>query len=144
MIIACEPKVYECSDAVSVVLRRGSVIFHILHFFSETDERILKLVHTLLNYRLLGTRTAAIFFQMIILSMHLCTSDGRHAWFHLYLARRPAIYQMKNSCPQWDPNQQPWDVKSDALPTELAGLVESCLLRWPYTFCNIHVLPIPM
>ena len=31
----------------------------------------LKLVRTLLNYRVLGTSTAAIFFQMVILSMRL-------------------------------------------------------------------------
>ena len=31
----------------------------------------LKLVCTLLNYRVLGTRTTAIFFQMFIVSMHL-------------------------------------------------------------------------
>ena len=34
-----------------------------------------------------------------------------------------------------------WDFKSDALPTELAGLVECCPYKWPY---YIHVLPIPM
>ena len=30
------------------------------------------------------------FFQMIILPMHLYTSDGRHAWFHLHGTCRPA------------------------------------------------------
>ena len=30
----------------------------------------------------------------------------------------------KISCPQWDSNPQPFDSKSDALPTELAGLGE--------------------
>ena len=30
----------------------------------------------------------------------------------------------KNSCPQLDSNPQPLDLKSDALPTELAGLVK--------------------
>ena len=47
----------------------------------------------------------------------------------------------KISCPQWDSNPQPFDPKSDALPTELAGLGECCLFKWPY---YIHVLPIPM
>ena len=32
--------------------------------------------------------------------------------------------KLKNSCPQWDSNPQPFDSKSDALPTELAGLGE--------------------
>ena len=47
----------------------------------------------------------------------------------------------KNPCPQWDSNPQPVDSKSDALPTELAGLGECCPFKWPY---YIHVLPIPM
>ena len=47
----------------------------------------------------------------------------------------------KIPCPQWDSNPQPFDHKSDALPTELAGLGECCLFKWPY---YIHVLPIPM
>ena len=71
--------------------------------------------------------------------MHIYNSDGRHAWFHLYGTSRPVRsaseakkYKMKNSCPQWDSNPQPWDRKSDALPTELAGLVVCCLFKWPY------------
>ena len=36
---------------------------------------------------------------------------------------------------------QPFDFKSDALPTELAGLGECCPFKWPY---YIHVLPIAM
>ena len=82
------------------------------------------------------------------LSMHLYTSDGRHAWFHLHGTSRPARsasearkYKMKNSCPLWDSNPQPSDLKSDALPTELAGLGECYPFKWPY---YIHVLPIPM
>ena len=47
----------------------------------------------------------------------------------------------KSPCPQWDSNPQPFDPKSDALPTELAGLGECCLFKWPY---YIHVLPILM
>ena len=47
----------------------------------------------------------------------------------------------KMPCPQWDSNPQPFDWKSDALPTELAGLGECCPYKWPY---YIHVLPIPM
>ena len=46
----------------------------------------------------------------------------------------------KIHCPQWDSNPQSSDSKSDALPTELAGLGECCPFKWPY---NIHVLPIP-
>ena len=71
--------------------------------------------------------------------MHIYNSDGRHAWFHLYGTKRPVRstseakkYKMKNSCPEWDSNPQPWDLKSDALPTELAGLVVRCLFKWPY------------
>ena len=88
------------------------------------------------------------FFQMIILSMHLYTWDGRHAWFHLHGSSRPARsaseatkYKMKHSCSHWDSIPQPWDFKSDALPTELIGLVECCPFQWPY---YIQVLPIPM
>ena len=47
----------------------------------------------------------------------------------------------KIPCPQWDSNPQPFDSKSDSLPTELAGLGECCPFKWPY---YIHVLPIPM
>ena len=47
----------------------------------------------------------------------------------------------KIPCPQWDSNPRPLDLKSDALPTELAGLGEFCPFKWLY---YIHVLPIPM
>ena len=47
----------------------------------------------------------------------------------------------KIPCPQRDSNPQPLDSKSDALPTELAGLGEFCPFKWSY---YIHVLPIPM
>ena len=64
------------------------------------------------------------------LSMHLYTSDGRHAWFHLHWTSRPVRtaseatkYIMNNFCPQWDSNSKPLDFKADALPTELAGFV---------------------
>ena len=46
---------------------------------SENIHISLKLVRTLLNYRVLGTNTTAIFFQIIFLSMYLYISDGRHA-----------------------------------------------------------------
>ena len=38
-------------------------------------------------------------------------------------------YKMKNSCRQWDLNQQPCDLKSNALLTKLAALVECCLFE---------------
>ena len=47
----------------------------------------------------------------------------------------------KIPCPQWDSNPQPLDSKSDALPTELAGLGECYPFKSPY---YIHVLPILM
>ena len=104
----------------------------------------LKLVRNILNNRVLGTSKAAIFFKMIILSMHPYTSDGRHAWFHLYRASRPARsaskakkYKMKKIRPHWDLNLQPWDLKSDALPNEPARLVEDCVFKLPY-----YILPI--
>ena len=104
----------------------------------------LKLVRTLLNYHVLGTSTTTVFLS----NDHslYAPMDGRHAWFHLHGTSRPSAsealkYQMKNSCPQWDSNPQPWNFKSDSLPTELAGFVECCLFKWPY---YIHVLPIPM
>ena len=37
----------------------------------------------------------------------------------------------KKSCPQWDSNPQPQDLKTGALPTELAGLVKSFPFKWP-------------
>ena len=37
-------------------------------------------------------------------------------------ARRKQKMQIKNSWSQWNSNQQPWDLKSDARPTELTGL----------------------
>ena len=61
--------------------------------------------------------------------MHLYTLHERHAWFHLYGTSRPATCaskatkcKMKNVCQRWDSNQQPWDLKSDALLTEIRGL----------------------
>ena len=105
----------------------------------------LKLVRTLLNHRVLGTSIAPLFCQMIILSMHLYTFDRRLAWFHLYGTSRPVRsvskstkFKMKNSWPQWESNQQPWDLKSDALPTELAGLVERCLFNDFITYMYSH------
>ena len=89
------------------------------HSFKQFTSRILKLSFSL--------------------SMHIYNSDRGHAWFHLYGTRWPVRcaseakkYKMKNSCPQWDSNPQPWYLKSDALPTELAGLVVCCLFKWPY------------
>ena len=38
-------------------------------------------------------------------------------------------YEMKNPCRQWDSKPQPLDFKSDALTTELAGLVECCSFK---------------
>ena len=82
------------------------------------------------------------------LSMHLYNSDGRHAWFHLHGTSRPDRSASKRQntkwkipCPQWGSNPQPFDSKSDALTTELAGLGECCPFKW---FYYIHVLPIPM
>ena len=82
--------------------------------------------------------------------MHLYTSDGRHAWFHLHGSSRPARSvseakkcKMKNSCPQWDSNPQPWLFKSDALPTELAGLVNAVHLNdlITYMYSQYQCLP---
>ena len=50
-------------------------------------------------------------------------------------ARRNATkYKMKNFCPQRDSNPQPSYWKSDALPTELAGLVECWPFKWSITY----------
>ena len=40
----------------------------------SVDSENFKLAHTLLNYRVLGAGTTAIYFQMTILSMHIYTS----------------------------------------------------------------------
>ena len=61
--------------------------------------------------------------------MHLYTSDECHAWYN-FICMTPVDLpgahlkrkQMKYSCSQWDSNPQSWDLKSDALPAELAGL----------------------
>ena len=42
-------------------------------------------MRNLLNTPVLGASTADIFFQMIILSMYLYTSDKYHAWFYFGL-----------------------------------------------------------
>ena len=91
---------------------------------------ILKLVRTPLNYRVLGTRTAAIFLSKW--SFSLCTYIHRMnvmldficvgtSW-HAKCASNATNYKMKNSCPQCDSNRQPWYLLSDDLPTELRGL----------------------
>ena len=59
------------------------------------------------------------FFQMIILSMHLL--PRMTVW-------KATKNEVKNSCPQWDSNPQPQDLKYDALPAELTGLDESCTI----------------
>ena len=46
-------------------------------------------MHTSVKYRVLGTSTAAIFFQMIILSKNIYTSDERYARFHWHETRIP-------------------------------------------------------
>ena len=93
----------------------------------------LKLVRTLLNYRVLGTNTAAIFlsndhslYAPIFLGLTTCL---------IFFVWDQSTYQKRvesdkiHSFPQWDSNQQPWDLKSDALPTEQTGLVESCTIK---------------
>ena len=114
--------------------------------------RILKLVRTLLNYRVLGTSITAIF-----LSNHHSLYEPiylwwMHAWFHLYGTSQPARSsskaikcKIKNSCPQWDSNPQPWELKSNALTTdELIRLWWKICLNRLYTNINfwyqcIHV-----
>ena len=75
------------------------------------------------------------------LSMHLYTSDGRHAWFHLHGTSWPARsaseatkYKMKNSLSTvgLEPTTLPSLI--NALPTELAGLGECCPFKWPYSY----------
>ena len=89
----------------------------------------LKLPHTLLIKQRYMKLRPPFLFQMIILSMHLYTSNEYHAWFHLYGTKRPARSaskakkcKMENSCPRWDSIPQPWDLKSDALRIEVIGL----------------------
>ena len=50
----------------------------------------LKLVHTNLNYPVLGTSTAAIFLSYDHSFYAPITSDECHAWFHLYKTSWPA------------------------------------------------------
>ena len=103
-------------------------------------------MHTLLNYRVLGTSTATVFlsndhslYAPIYLGWTSCLIS--FAWDQSTCQERIGSdkNKMKNSCPQWDSNPQPWVFKSDALQTKLAGLVECCPSKWPY---YIHVLPI--
>ena len=105
-----------------------------------------KLVRTPLNVLLRG------FYNYLSLSMHLYTSDGRHAWFHLYGTSQPVRSALKAKkkiqnekiLPTEDSNPQPSDFKSDAdwyRLHELAGLVECYPFQWPY---YIHILPIQM
>ena len=103
----------------------------------------LKLVRTLLNYGELGTSTNIFSFKWLF---SLCTYIPRMNVMLDFICMGPVDLRvesdnMNNSCPQWDSNPQPWDLKSDALPTEPVGLVECCVFEWPYDF---HVLPIPM
>ena len=68
--------------------------------------------------------------------MHLYTSDERYACFQLYgtcrrvrSAPKATKYKMKKkNCPQWESSPQPCDLKTDALPTALTGLAESCAI----------------
>ena len=106
----------------------------------------LKLVRTLLNDRVLGTSTTAVFlsndhslYEPIYIGWTPCLIS--FVWAQSTCQEGVESDKIQNSCPQLDSNPQPWDLKSDALPTELAGLVESCLFKWPY---YIHVFLIPM
>ena len=75
------------------VLKNNDILYLSLHHLplnSIVADTALKLVRTLLNYRVLVTSTAAISLQINILSMHLYTSDQRHAWFHLHGTSWPA------------------------------------------------------
>ena len=38
------------------------------------------------------------------------------------------IQNEKKNCPQWESSPQPCDLKTDALPTALTGLAESCAI----------------
>ena len=91
----------------------------------------LKLVHTLWNYRVLGTSAVPIFLS----NDHLPRVNAMLDF--IYGTSRPARSKskgtkckMKNSCSQLDSNPQPWNLKSDALSTELIRL------RWNLDYLN--------
>ena len=50
---------------------------------------------------------------------------------------------MKNSCPQWDSNPKPRYFKSDALPTELGGLLNAVHLNdlFAYMYSQYQCIP---
>ena len=105
----------------------------------------LKLVRTPLINLLHG-------FKINFLSLSLCTYITQMDVMLDFICMGPVDLpgarrkrqntKWKISCPQWDSNPQPFDSKSDALPTELAGLGECCPFKWPYYIH--HVLPILM
>ena len=83
------------------------------------------------NYRAQGTCTTAIFLSndhSLYTSIYLgWTSTNCFISFHgtsrpARSASKATKYKMKNSCLRWDSNPQPWDRKSDAVPTELHGI----------------------
>ena len=95
-----------------------------------SDDRSLKLVRTLLNYRVLGTSTAGVFsFKLSFSLWTYITRMNVMLDFILYGTSRSARsaskakkFKMKNSYSQWETDTQTWDLKSDALPTKLTGL----------------------
>ena len=96
----------------------------------ENRWKCLKLVHTLLKYRVLGISTAAIFLPNDH-SLHVPIYLGwlscmlSFVWHQSTCQVRVESEKMQNeqnSYSQWNSDPQPWDLKSDDLPHELTWL----------------------
>ena len=104
--------------------------FEILPCLFNTNYRYLKLVCNLLNTHVLGTNTAAIFLSndhslYAPINRRRMSCMISFVWHQTICQERIESgknEKWKNSCTQWDSNLQPWDLMSDALPTELTGL----------------------
>ena len=108
--------------------RHGTTLFKAsAHSFKQFTSRLLKSTFSLCTY----------ITRMDVMLDFICIGP-----VDLPGARRKRQNtKWKISCSQWDSNPQPFDSKSDALPTELAGLGECYPFKWAY---YIHVLPILM
>ena len=119
-----------------------------LHAAIEGADQIpicLKLVRTNLNYRVLGTSTAAIFLSNVHSLYAPITSDEFHALFHLYGTSRPATsalkatqYKIKNLVHSWTRTQ---NLEMSSLM--LYRLSYQLWWKWPF-YIYIHVLTILM
>ena len=144
--IDCTDGVDTSSSTLEVILERNGD-----PYFTNTDCKFIGLVDICFKASAHSFKQFTSRLLKSTFSLSLCTYVTRMDVMLDFICMGPVDLtgahrkrqntKWKIPCPQWHSNPQPFDSKSDALPTELAGLGECYPFKWPY---YIHVLPILM